>query len=140
MNKWDERYLDLAKVVSGWSKDPSTRCGAVIVRPDNRIVSLGYNGFPVGVEDDWRLYDRSIKYEMIVHAEINALVSARQSVETCTLYTYPLIPCSRCAAIMIQSGIHKVMAPRFEEPRWTENLCISRSVMLEAGLEVIEVD
>ena len=140
MTHWDERYLELAKTVAGWSKDPSTQCGAVIVRPDNRIVSLGYNGFPVGVEDDWRLEDRSIKYEMIVHAEINALVSARQSVEACTLYTYPLLPCSRCASVMIQSGIYCVLAPRFNEERWQENLALSKSLMLEAGVQVIEVD
>ena len=139
MSKWDERYLDLAKMVSGWSKDPSTKCGAVIVRPDNRIVSLGYNGFPPGVADDWRLEDRSYKYEMIIHCEVNALVSAKQSVEGCILYTYPFISCSRCAAIMIQAGIYCNVAPVCTDPRWIENLALSRSLYLEAGVEVVEL-
>ena len=140
VSNWDERYLDLAKVVSGWSKDPSTKCGAVIVRPDNRIVSLGYNGFPMGVEDDWRLDDRTLKYEIIAHAEMNALISAAQSVVGCTLYTYPLLSCSRCASLMIQAGIHRNIAPRFDEPRWAENIELSKSLYLEAGVEVVELD
>lgn len=68
IDKWDSRFLDLAKLVSSWSKDTSTKVGAVISRPDNTIVSLGYNGFPKGMPDDKNLYDlREEKYERIIH-------------------------------------------------------------------------
>ena len=74
--KWDRRYLDIAKSVSQWSKDPSTKVGAVLVR-DNRIVSVGYNGFPEGVDDSEERYNnRELKYDLVVHAEVNAIISA----------------------------------------------------------------
>jgi dCMP deaminase len=76
MNKWDKNFLELAKTVSTFSKDPSTQVGAVIVDDDKRVISIGYNGFPKGVRDDHRLDNRELKYEMIVHAEANALLFA----------------------------------------------------------------
>ena len=74
LDKWDQRFMDLANFVAAWSKDPSTQVGAVIANPHTkRVVSMGYNGFPSGVGDhDHRLENREIKYEMIVHAETNA--------------------------------------------------------------------
>lgn len=107
---WDYRFLDLAHEIAKWSKDPSRKVGAVIVRPDKSIVSLGYNGFARGVLDEIERYEnRDIKYEIVVHAEVNAIVSARQSVEGCTLYS-TLFPCSRCAGIIINSGIRKIVS------------------------------
>ena len=73
MNKWDANFLTLANTVSMFSKDTSTKVGAVIVDDDNRVVSIGYNGFPKGVKDDHRLDNRELKYEMIVHAEANGV-------------------------------------------------------------------
>jgi dCMP deaminase len=87
--KWHNRFLDLAKFISGWSKDPSTKVGAVIVDKNKRIVSVGYNGFPKDVKDDNRLYDRESKYLIIIHAEINAILFANKSLDDCILYTYP---------------------------------------------------
>src|SRR3989344_2191240 len=79
--KWDRRFLALAEHVAQWSKDPSTKTGAVIVDPNNRVVSLGYNGFPRGVNDlPERLSNRELKYKIIVHCERNALLFARESV------------------------------------------------------------
>ena len=78
--KWDGRFLDLATFIAEWSKDPSTKVGAALVRPDRTIVSVGFNGFPRGVLDHAERYqDRSTKYEMVVHAEMNALLSSRES-------------------------------------------------------------
>ena len=74
MIKWDRRFLDLAAFVAAWSRDPSKRVGAVIVDDKKRIVSLGFNGFPRGVADDDRLHVRESKYEIIIHAEVNALL------------------------------------------------------------------
>ncbi len=138
---WDNRYLQLAQLVSTWSKDPSTQTGAVITNEKHHVVSLGFNGFSQKTADDERLQDRTVKYEMIIHCEINALIFASQSLEGCTLYTYPFLSCSRCASVMIQVGIKRVVAPVIPPPlkdRWEENLELSKSLFAEAGVEVIE--
>ncbi len=138
---WDNRYLQLAQLVSTWSRDPSTQTGAVITNEKHHVVSLGFNGFPQNIADDDRLQQRTVKYEMIVHAEVNALIFAGQSLEGCTLYTHPFLPCSRCASIMIQAGIKRVVAPIIPpilKDRWGENLELSKSLFAEADVEVIE--
>tara|TARA_R100001015_G_C4517481_1_gene87410 strand:- start:213 stop:647 length:435 start_codon:yes stop_codon:yes gene_type:complete len=133
--KWDERFLELAKLVGLWSKDPSTQVGAVIVDDNKRIVSIGFNGFPKGVKDsEKRLVDREEKYAIIVHAEANALMFANASVEGCTLYTWPFQPCSRCAGLIVQSGIKRVVSVVHDEERWKKNFHISREILHEAGI------
>lgn len=133
--KWDKRFLELAKLCGSWSKDPSTQVGAVIVDDNNRIVSVGYNGFPKGVEDsEERLLDREQKYDIIVHAEANALMFANKSVEGCTLYTWPFQPCSRCAGLIIQSGITRVVSVIQKDKRWEKNFFIARKLFEESGL------
>jgi dCMP deaminase len=83
---WDLRFLTLAKTVSTWSKDPSTKVGAVIVDKNRRVVSLGYNGFPKGVKDTIeKLEDREQKYKHMVHAERNAMLFANKSLKGCTI-------------------------------------------------------
>lgn len=138
--KWDLRYLELAKHVASWSKDPSTQTGAVIVSPDNSIVSVGYNGFPKGVADTPdRLANRDLKYKMIVHCERNAIISAARPLEGCTLYTYPFMSCSVCAAMVIQSGITRCVAPPIAEDkrdRWAEDMALSESMFDEAGVQL----
>lgn len=138
MDKWHKRFFDLAKLVSTWSKDPSSQVGAVIVDDKKRIVSVGFNGFPFGVKDsDERLNDRSIKYEIIVHAEANAILTARNSVKDCTIYVHPYLPCSRCAGAIIQAGIKKVIVEDREIPeRWLENFTLAKAILQEAGVEV----
>lgn len=108
MDKWTGRFLDMAELVGSWSKDPSTKVGAVIVRPDRTIASLGYNGFPRGVSDEY--LDRDHKLLRTVHAEMNAILSAREPLNGCTLYVSPLFPCANCAAAIIQSGVSAVVA------------------------------
>ena len=137
LSKWDERYLDLAAHVSTWSKDPSTKVGAVLIS-NNHVVSLGFNGFPYAIDDNDRLNDRSIKYEMIIHGEINALLNVDGRAFD-TLYTHPFLPCSRCAAIYLQAGIMRVVAPRNTDPRWAENLELTKSMFTEAGVDFLEV-
>ena len=76
-DKWDKRFLELAKHISLWSKDPSTKVGCVVVGEDREIRSTGFNGFPRGIEDDHgRLSDRAQKYPLICHAEENAIMHA----------------------------------------------------------------
>lgn len=108
MNKWDERWLELAKFVSQWSKDPSTKVGAVIAK-GKQLISLGYNGFPASCPDheEW-LNDRPTKYKLVTHAEVNAVFNSQQSVKGCTLYTYPLPPCATCASLLAAAGIEFV--------------------------------
>lgn len=111
MDKWDARFAGLAKLVSLWSKDPSTKVGAAIIRPDKTVCSVGFNGFPRGVPDNPEWYnDRSIKYKVIKHAEENAIAFSAERLDGYTLYVYPLVPCSCCAGDIIQKGIKRVVA------------------------------
>ena len=139
--KWDKRFLELAKLCGSWSKDPSTQVGAVIVDGNNRIVSIGFNGFPQGVEDsEERLVDRETKYDIIVHAEANALMFAKTSLEGCSLYTWPFQPCSRCAGLIIQSGIRRVVSVINNDKRWEKNFVVSRQLFKEAGIIMEWID
>lgn len=110
LHKWAHRFFDMAHLVGSWSKDPSTKVGAVIIRPDRTIASVGYNGFPRGVNDDASLYEnREAKLMRTVHAEANAILSAREPLHGYTLIVTPLHPCANCAGLIIQSGIKKVL-------------------------------
>lgn len=134
--KWDLRFLGLAKYISAWSKDPSTQIGAVIVDQRRRVVSVGYNGLAQGVEDIVeRLENREIKYKMFLHAERNAIIFAGHKLDNCTIYTYPFMPCAACAAMVIQSGITRVVAPYSENPRWVEDFKLSMIQFAEAEVE-----
>ncbi len=140
MNKWDQRFLGLAAHVAQWSKDPSTQVGAVIVDEKNRVVSLGFNGFPRGVED--RDMPREQKLLRTIHAEVNALLFARQDVEGCTMYvTHP--PCAQCAAKIVQAGIRCVVwdkvSPEFFD-RWADDINAALAIYDEADMEYKEDD
>lgn len=136
MDKWDKNFLELAKTVSTFSKDPSTKVGAVIADDDNRVVSIGYNGFPKGIKDDHRLENRDLKYDMIVHAEANALLFANAPVKGCTIYTWPFMPCSRCASLIIQAGIRRVVSVENKEDRWVNSFLLSHDMLTEARIEI----
>ena len=136
--KWDKRFLDLSELISSWSKDPSTKVGAVVVDDDRRVISLGYNGFPRGVSDDERLDNRESKYKIVTHAEANALLFASESLKGYTIYTYPFMPCSKCAGLIIQAGIKRVVSYASSNERWSEDFEVSRRMMCEAGVKVNE--
>lgn len=135
---WDNWFLGLAEYVSSASKDPSTKVGAVIVDDKRRIVSLGYNGLPVGIEDtSERLENRDLKYKLIIHAERNALLfSSRSDLSGCTLYTWPFMPCSSCASLIIQSGVSKVVSIKSDNPRWKEEFSLSEDLFKEASVPI----
>jgi len=135
---WDIRFLDMAQLVSAWSKDPSTKVGAVIVDINNRVVSVGYNGFPKGISDDIRLDNRETKYKMIVHAECNALLFAQRPLTECAIYTYPFIPCPKCASMIIQSGISRVVSYVNTNERWKEEFQLSRKILKEVNVSMEE--
>jgi dCMP deaminase len=138
---WDEYFLAIAETVSIKSKDCSTKVGAVVVDDKNRIVSVGYNGFPRGIEDKQeRLIDRELKKIWMIHAEENALLFAQRSVEGYTLYTHPFSPCSKCSRLIIQAGIKRVVAPKASEDllsRWSEELALANTMFEEAGIELV---
>ncbi len=136
--KWQSRFFDLAYLVASWSKDPSSQIGAVIVDAQNRVISTGFNGLPVGVRDtEERLGDRATKYKMILHAEENAIMFAKQNLNGCSIYVTKMPPCAHCAALIIQSGIKYVYVPETEIPeRWRESTELTRQMFKEAGVKI----
>lgn len=142
MNKWSERYLNLAKEISTWSKDPSKKIGAVAVGSKGQVLSQGFNGFPRGIKDsDKRLNVREEKYRYVVHGEMNCIYNACHngvSLDGATLYVYGLPVCSECAKGVIQVGIKKVIM-QYEEavPTWEESYKITEAMFKEAGVMAI---
>lgn len=139
MNHWDARFLALAEHVAQWSKDPSTKCGAAVVRGRNEVVSLGYNGPPSGVDDELAIADRDIKLAVTVHAEKNALLKARDDVRGCTIYVWPMPPCAQCAAAIIQAGIRRVVAPRAtceQYERWGKDWELAEMMYKHSGVQL----
>lgn len=139
MTKWDTRFLDLARHIASWSRDPSTQVGCVIVNPARQVVSTGYNGLPRGVADDPARYaDRKIKYLMTVHAETNAVLQAGGPVHGGTAYiTAP--PCSQCAAVLIQAGIARIVTVEPDAglaERFRDSFAAAELMLHEAGVEV----
>lgn len=120
MNSWDKRWIELALFVAEWSKDRSRKVGAVIVDGRNTVVSLGWNGFPRGIDDDVEeRHERPAKYLWTEHAERNAIYNAASngdSLRGCKIYL-PWYPCAECARAIIQSGINEVICV---EPDWND--------------------
>jgi len=143
-NKWDLRFLQLAKFISTWSKDPSTQTGAVIVRPNNSICSVGFNGFPAAMVDDETNYnDRDEKYSRIIHCEMNAAKFATEDLRGYTLYTYPFMSCDRCFVHMANYGITRFVAPVAspdKQERWESAFERVRNYATEMNLELVEVE
>lgn len=115
ISKWDQRFIDLAKFVSEWSKDPDAKVGAVVVSNEGGAIALGYNGFPAGIEDDDRLDTRDLKLDMIIHAEQNALLIAGSRAKGASLYVWGKPICTRCAVLIIQAGIKRIVATNPED-------------------------
>lgn len=140
---WDRFFLDLAKQYSTASRDPSTKVGAVIT-DGKYFLSAGYNGFPQGIKDTKERYEnREIKYAIVNHAEINALLSAKRDIEGCFLYTYPFAPCIRCCCQFIQAKIRRVVAPILPDnlkERWEKDMKMTAEYLEEAGIELVLVD
>lgn len=140
MEKWDLRFLELADHIAQWSKDPRTKVGAVIVDEKKRVVSVGYNGFPRGVDDTPDRYeDRPTKHLYVAHAERNALDNAPLMVDGCTIYV-PLVPCNECAKSIIQKGITRVVSYVPERNGEGFNWDITTSMFIEAGVELYLID
>lgn len=152
--RWDRHFLALAFAHAKMSKDPSTKVGAVIVGPDLELRSVGFNGFPRGIKDSKdRLEDRALKMDLIVHAEMNAVLAAARvgiPLKGCSMYIVATDksgarwggpPCVRCAVESIQAGICEIISlPRKSVPsRWSESLDKSQSVLAEAAIVYREI-
>lgn len=147
LNKWDKRYLILAREVATWSKDPSSKIGAVAVSDNKQLLATGYNGFPRGIADlPDRYNNRELKYKYVVHAEQNVIYNATYngvSLNGATLYVYGLPVCGSCALGIVQVGIKRIVMPKMDCPeRWAESFKFSASLFDEAGIkyEFIEVN
>lgn len=112
---FEQYFMGLALLASQRSKDPNTQVGACIIGEDNRIISLGYNGFPIGCSDDEYPWDRTaenendVKYPYVCHAELNAItLCGGQNLKGSTIYV-TLFPCHDCAKLIIQSGVKKII-------------------------------
>ncbi|MBR5289423.1 MAG: dCMP deaminase family protein [Erysipelotrichaceae bacterium] len=140
---WDEYFMGLAHLSALRSKDPSTQVGACIVDGNNKVVSIGYNGFPMGCSDDEFPWGREggmleTKYAFVVHAELNAILNSPRSLAGCTLYV-SLFPCNECAKAIIQSGIRKVV---YECDKYAkeDNVIASKKMLRAAGVELVQLD
>ena len=142
--KWHQRFTLLARQVASWSKDPSTQVGCVLTN-NKKVLSVGYNGFPKNISDDLnRLIDRDKKYEITVHAEVNAVTTAALhgvSTEGANAYV-TFNPCSRCAAVLINAGINAIYVDGGSEipDRWLENFILASKILAEAGVEYHTID
>lgn len=144
--EWEEYFSDLLDVLKKKSKDPSTKVSAIITDSHNAIIATGFNGFPMGVMDDEERYEnREIKYKMVVHAEMNAILLAARngkSLNGSTLWVNKF-PCCECAKAIIQSGIKRVNIiskendSKFDE-RWEESILISNKMFSEADIDIVK--
>ena len=152
---WINMFFEMCEVVSKKSKDPSTKVGCVITGSNNSVISTGFNGFPIGVEDSLvdlsndkinksKRYERPEKYSWTAHAEENAIAfAARNGVSTsgATLYVNRMMPCTRCTRLIIQSGIKKIVVlidvPEETLKRWKEDNDIAEQMIKEAGVQML---
>jgi dCMP deaminase len=138
---WDTRWMDMARLVATWSKDRSRQCGAVIVDSHQRLISIGWNGFPRGINDDVdERHERPIKYKWTEHAERNALyncAAAGHPTCNCTMFI-PWYPCADCARAIIQSGIIEIVCiePDWNDHIWAADFAVVKEMMDESTVKV----
>ena len=139
--RWQARFIKLAEEIASWSKDVSSQVGSVIVRPDRTICSVGFNGFPRGVEDSQSaIANRDTKLLRTIHAELNAILSAKESLAGYSIFVWPFQPCAQCAAAIIQSGITEVYCPysdHLAHERWSESFKTALQMFDEAEVRLI---
>lgn len=143
---WDEYFMAVAKLSSMRSKDPNTQVGACIVGCDNRILSIGYNGAPNGLDDSKFPWDREgemleTKYAFVCHGEMNAILNyrgSRKDLEGAKIYV-DLFPCNECAKLIIQSGIKEViyLCDKYKD---TDGVKASKMMLQECGIKYTQLE
>ncbi len=142
---WDEYFIEMAQLVASKSKDPSTKCGTVLVDSRHSVVSTGYNGLPRNVDDNNpERNERPAKYMFYEHGERNAIYSAARrgaSTEGCTAYVVQGLPCCDCARALIQAGIIEVICNEATDPeflaRWKDSIEATKVMFREAHIMVM---
>ena len=136
---WDEYFMGIAMLSAQRSKDPSTQVGACIVSEDNKILSIGYNGFPQGCSDEEISWDRegdfqSTKYAYVCHAELNAILNYTGTTLKGSKIYVDLFPCNECAKAIIQSGIKEVryMSDKYKD---TDAVKVSKRMFDMSGVK-----
>lgn len=124
--KWHRKYMDMAKLVSTWSKDPRKKVGCVLTDEYNQVVATGCNGPPRGVDN----FSQEDRLAITIHGEINALLQATRP--PVTAYVYPVLPCSQCMAALAQAGIQRVVSNSECSDKWrpdlTKKLCEAKQI------------
>lgn len=138
----DRLFHEMLAQADQWaeiSNDPTTKCGAVVFARDSKVFGVGWNHFPQGVVEDHRLHDRQLKNDLVVHAEPDAILDAGRPLYNCYMAVNRM-PCCRCAGIIIQSGITKVVtrppSGEFLE-RWGKSIELTKAMFAEAGVELV---
>jgi len=138
VNKWHKRFIILAHEVASYSKDPRVQVGCIIAYPGRRQFSMGYNGFPAGIADsELRLTMTAHKNDLMVHAELNAVLNARADLTGSTMYvTKP--PCVDCCKVMIQAGISELRCPKIDETSsWATSQEFGLALLFESGIKTV---
>lgn len=134
--KWQERFLGLARSIAQWSKDPTTKVGAVAIAPSKQILETGFNGLPRGVQDLPDRMERPAKYIWTAHAEENLVAhAARKVLEGSTVYVTHLC-CNACARMLVNAGVAKVVVGDGETSMPPELFDAALTMFREAGVEV----
>lgn len=148
---WAERFIGLAQEISHWSKDTSTKVGAILVSKDNEIIATGFNDFPRGVCDsiqhNYERRERPDKYLWTEHAERNAIYSAAKrgtiTEGSILVLNWSPYPCADCARALIQAGVKEVVGPNRPFPNlntWGKPIEISKQMMKEAGIAITTIN
>ena len=143
MNKWDIRFIRIAREVAGWAKDPSTQVGSIAVK-NRKIIATGYNGFPKTINDDsGRLADREKKLKLMVHGEMNMIYNAVEhgvKLEGSTIYIWGLPICEDCWKGLVQTNVSRVVMPNieFESGKWKEGCAHAKKFMEISNINITE--
>ena len=147
--KWNKRFIDLCDHISQWSKDKSTKVGAVIVNRDRRVISIGYNGFPQNINDNIeRRHERPAKYDWTEHAERNAIYTAARNqsdLRDCFIFSN-YFPCPDCTSAIIQCGLSGVVYKHLDvnggknSESWKRSKKISKEMLTEAGIIITQYE
>lgn len=139
LKNWNNRFINLAREVATWSKDPSKQVGAVIVDNDKHIIGIGFNGLPTGIKDDERILNKEWKLKRVIHAEVNAILNSITKPSYCTMYVTHM-PCTHCASVIINARISKLIVPLQTLEHMAKYGEEGKALLLEGGVYVEEVD
>lgn len=135
---WDEYFMGIAILSANRSKDPNTTVGACIVNKNNRVLTTGYNGTPVGLSDDEMPWERDgnfkeTKYAYVCHSELNAILNYRGDLTDSIIYV-TLFPCNECAKVIAQSGIKEVvyLSDKYAD---TDSTIVSKKILDSVGIK-----